>query len=84
MNAFDNFYSNKTPLNAIRLAIADHQANGRRGVTEFVDALHDAEAICEQNAVMMAALRLIAAGNNKALTASQVIARTVLAKVVQS
>lgn len=44
--AFEAFYLDPTPLNAVRLAIADHCATaGGFGSHQFIDALHCAEAV---------------------------------------
>ncbi len=49
-DAFYNFYEGwlgKTPANAIRLAIADHEAHNQgRGITEYTHALRVAERQC--------------------------------------
>lgn len=42
MNAYDDFYKSwrgKTPVNAVRLAIADHEAQDGRGIGDFTHAL---------------------------------------------
>jgi hypothetical protein len=56
-NAFDAFYADKTPANAVALAYADHQGhNGGRGVWDFLDALRKAEAQCRAHDDVVTAL----------------------------
>lgn len=59
-NVFDAFYANKTPANAVALAIADHRAhNGGRGSFEFTDALSKAETQLRAHDDLVAALRAL-------------------------
>lgn len=57
-NVCDAFYADKTPANAVALAIADHRANnGGRGSFEFTDALTKAEKQLRAHDDLVAALR---------------------------
>lgn len=60
LNAFDRFYGNQTPANAVALAYADHTQQAVKS-WEFADALAQAEHRCLAYDVLMTAVRNIAA-----------------------
>ena len=86
--AFEAFYKGwrgKTPANAVRLAIEDHNGyNGGDGIADYTHALRQAVTLVEQHAQLVAALEVIAmqtAANGTMAHSMALIAREALDKV---